>query len=585
MVIDGPVLAVGAVAIVIVVMAATWWPVVHHFRRSSHRASSAWRAGLGAVRSHLPAPAMAGVSMSVNGRGAGGLPTGTALGGIALAVGTALTAIGLTASLDALAGTPEQFGAPWDLSASTAIGNPDELRAVAELIGTSPDVEAAAAIIGTDVAIGDQVTWFQAFGPIDGVETTIGPVITAGRAPTSIDEIALGATTMADQGVSIGDTVELRTVNTNAAVTDLTVVGTTIINDGFEDNPGRGGVVTVEWIEENGEELVPDPFVVRLRPDADVQRMRADLAAVVSGGVYGPQLQSAIRNVERVSWVPFLLAALVGALAVASLTHALVLSVRRQRGQLAILKCLGFRRSQVRAAVAFHVTSLVVVAAVVGVPLGVILGRWGWRIVADEVGVASPPVTPLLWLAVIVVTVVAVANLVAAYPALGRSPNPPLTPCASSNTSRRFVSVWGSEKLTLCAARQPGGGGQHDTPEAPRPRRHQRRGADDRGDSRVSGVVAAGRMPRWSASSVHDVRPTAMPSGSATIAATAAVTAACHATAAITCRLVNPDRGEHGEGRAVRGALIRAGRGRGRRRRGRRASRRARAGRCAPVRG
>ena len=206
--------------------------------------------------------------------------------------------------------------------------------------------------------------------------------------------------------------------------TELTVVGTTIINDGFEDNPGRGGVVTVEWIEENGEELVPDPFVVRLRPDADVQRMRADLAAVVSGGVYGPQLQSAIRNVERVSWVPFLLAALVGALAVASLTHALVLSVHRQRGQLAILKSLGFRRGQVRAAVAFHATSLVVVAAVVGVPLGVILGRWGWRIVADEVGVASPPVTPLLWLAVIVVTVVAVANLVAAYPAWAAAREP-----------------------------------------------------------------------------------------------------------------------------------------------------------------
>ena len=77
--------------------------------------------------------------------------------------------------------------------------------------------------------------------------------------------------------------------------------------------------MTVEWIEENGEELVPDPFVVRLRPDADVQRLRADLAAVVTAGVSAPELQSAIRNVERVSLVPFLLAALVGLLAVASL--------------------------------------------------------------------------------------------------------------------------------------------------------------------------------------------------------------------------------------------------------------------------
>ncbi|MGI9031227.1 MAG: FtsX-like permease family protein, partial [Ilumatobacteraceae bacterium] len=416
-VIDGPVLAVGAVVVVIVVTAATWWPVAQQFRRSTHRPSTTRRTGLGAVQSHLPAPAMAGVSMSVSGGGAGGLPTGTALGGVALAVATALTAIGLTASLDALAGSPEQFGAPWDLSASAAIGNPDELPAVAEVIGASPDVEAAAAIVGTDAAIGDQVTWFQAFQPIEGVDALIGPVITAGRAPTSVDEIALGVTTMADQGVSIGDTVQLRSVNTVGTMTELTVVGTVIINDSFENNPGRGGVVTVEWIEESGQELTPDPFVVRLRPGADVERMRADLGAVASGGVYGPQLQSAIRNVDRVSWVPFLLAALVGALAIASLAHALVLSVRRQRGQLAILKSLGFRRGQVRAAVAWHATALVVVAVVVGVPLGVILGRWGWRIVADEVGVASPPVTPLLWLAVIAVGVVVVANLVAAYPA------------------------------------------------------------------------------------------------------------------------------------------------------------------------
>ncbi len=414
-VVDGAVLLVGALAVIAAVAVATCWPVVRQFRRPPH-GRWARRPGLGAVQTHLPAPAVAGMSMSVTGRGAGGLPTGTALAGVALAVSTALAAVGLTASLDSLAGSSEQFGAPWDLSASSAVGNPNELGAIADVLRESPEVEAAAAIVGTDAAIGDEVTWFQAFHPVEGVDGIIGPVITTGRAPAAIDEVALGSTTMADQGISIGDTVELRTVTSAGIVTPLTVVGTTIVNDSFEDNPGRGGVLSVDWMSEYGDELTPDPFVVRLRPGADAERIRADLQAVASGGVYGPQLQSAIRNVDRVGWMPLLLAALVGLLAVASLTHALVLSVRRQRGQLAILKSLGFRRGQVRAAVAWHASILVAAAAVVGIPVGVIVGRWGWRLVADELGVASPPVTPLPWVGGLVVGVLVVGNLVAAYP-------------------------------------------------------------------------------------------------------------------------------------------------------------------------
>ena len=61
---------------------------------------------------------MAGCWRVADGDGTGGHRAGRRNGA---------AAIGLTASLDALAGTPEHFGVPWDLSASTAIGNPDEL--------------------------------------------------------------------------------------------------------------------------------------------------------------------------------------------------------------------------------------------------------------------------------------------------------------------------------------------------------------------------------------------------------------------------------------------------------------------------
>ncbi|MGH9269884.1 MAG: FtsX-like permease family protein, partial [Ilumatobacteraceae bacterium] len=66
-VVDGAVLVVGALAVFGLVAIATCWPVVRQFRHPPHER---WLRppGLGAVQAHLPAPAMAGLSMSVSGR-------------------------------------------------------------------------------------------------------------------------------------------------------------------------------------------------------------------------------------------------------------------------------------------------------------------------------------------------------------------------------------------------------------------------------------------------------------------------------------------------------------------------------------
>ena len=417
-VVDVPVLVLGVLAVLAVVTGSTWWPVARQFRSPARRRSMTKRGGVGALGSVLPPPAAAGLCMTVNGGGAGGLPTGTAVVGVALAVAAVLGAAGLAASFETLTATPSHFGAPWDLSASDAVIEPGGSSPIAELLGEDPDVEAAAGIVGTDASIGDETSWLQAFQPVDGVAASIRPVITEGRAPAAVDEVALGSTTMADQRLSIGDSIAVQpTTSGTGDSLRLTVVGTTVVNDSFENDPGRGGVVTVEWIDRYADEVTPDPYVVRLVPGADMERFRTRLEAVASAGVNGPVRQGAIRNLDRVRWVPFLLAALIGVLALASLAHALVLSVRRQRRQLAILKSLGFRTGQVRAAVAWHASALAVAAAIIGVPLGIVAGRWGWRLVADQLGVASPPATPIVEVTAIVVGAVLLANLVAAYPA------------------------------------------------------------------------------------------------------------------------------------------------------------------------
>jgi hypothetical protein len=359
--------------------------------------------------------------MTVSGRGAGGLPTGTALAGLGLAFLTAVSAVVLWSSFDELLSTPARFGAPWDVSVSRPLNAPEQAEQIAGELAGDPRIDSGALMMTGDVKIGEQLAPIMAYTAIEGIESVISPVITSGRMPETVDEIALGSVTMDELGLSLGDHVSVDSSGTGPAEPDIstmTVVGTTVYNDTFESTPGRGGLVVPEWMDREVLSALPTPYVVTLVPGTDVQQFKDDLLPVASRSlILDPTLQGAIRNVQRVRVVPYLLAALVVLLAIASLAHALVLSVRRQRRQLAVFKSLGFRRGQVRAAVAWHTTALLAVPAIVGIPLGIVVGRWIWRIVTDGLGVASPPSTPALWIVVIVFAVLVAANLVAAVPA------------------------------------------------------------------------------------------------------------------------------------------------------------------------
>jgi ABC-type lipoprotein release transport system permease subunit len=103
-------------------------------------------------------------------------------------------------------------------------------------------------------------------------------------------------------------------------------------------------------------------------------------------------------------------------LALGTMMHALVTSVRRRRRDLAVLKTLGFMRGQVAATIAWEATTFAVVALSVGLPLGVVAGRWAWQLTASQLGVDSGPIVSLLAIAAAAAGTVLVANLVAAIP-------------------------------------------------------------------------------------------------------------------------------------------------------------------------
>ncbi len=418
-VVDWLPLTVGCAMVVAIVLLATCVPVLRmgRRRRSPGPARNPER---GLPLGLLPPPATVGVTMAVNGgRGGHGLPFGAAIASLALAVAALAAAMGLGTSLDALTSAPERFGAPWDFSfAQTFDRPPGEGGGAEAFLSGSDDVAAAAGIVGADVEIGGRVYWAQSFQPVEGIATVVRPPITAGREPVRADEIALGAITMRQLGVGIGDTVHVASTVTSSEPSPMTVVGTAVINDTYEGSPGLGAVVTPEWLaREAPEASTPDPYVARLEPGADKDAFRAAIEVEFGPTVNEPVEQAAIRNVRRIRSLPFALAAMIGLLAVSSLAHAVVLSARRHRPQLAVLRTLGFSRGQAAAAVRWQATVIGVAAVAIGLPLGVIAGSWGWRAVAERLGVASGPAVPLLAIAVAAIGTVAIAHVVAVIPA------------------------------------------------------------------------------------------------------------------------------------------------------------------------
>jgi ABC-type lipoprotein release transport system permease subunit len=124
-----------------------------------------------------------------------------------------------------------------------------------------------------------------------------------------------------------------------------------------------------------------------------------------------------VRNLTRVRWLPNTLAAVLATLGLATLGHSLFAAVRRRSRDLALLKTLGFDRAQVARTVRWQAATSVVVATVIGLPVGVAAGRWVWRLVGERVGVVPEPVTPWLLVLALAPALLTLAVVVSAVPA------------------------------------------------------------------------------------------------------------------------------------------------------------------------
>ena len=179
---------------------------------------------------------------------------------------------------------------------------------------------------------------------------------------------------------------------------------------------GSGGVMTLGGAAAVSRSPMPrNVFLVTLRKPASqaaISSLKQQFPGTVLPAVPPPE----VRDLSGVSGLPLILAFVLMLLASAIIAHTLLTSVRRRRRELAILKTVGFVARQVRATVAWQATAIAGVSLIVGLPLGLVLGRWAWTLFADQDAIAPVPVVSALTL-LAVPAVLVLANVIAAIPA------------------------------------------------------------------------------------------------------------------------------------------------------------------------
>jgi ABC-type antimicrobial peptide transport system permease subunit len=128
-------------------------------------------------------------------------------------------------------------------------------------------------------------------------------------------------------------------------------------------------------------------------------------------------LPTAVADLARIEDLPLALGAFFALLACATVAHALVSTVRRRRHDLAVLRAIGFTRRETRGAIAWQATLLAVAGLIVGVPVGIAVGRFAWRWLADDFPIVYVPPVALLAVVGVGVIAIVIANALAAGPA------------------------------------------------------------------------------------------------------------------------------------------------------------------------
>ena len=414
----------GGIAVIIAVMSGAALVIA---RRRVYRTSAAAvrpyrplgvRAVSAAQAIGLPVPVAEGIRLAFGpSADRDRVTVAPAILGTVLASVVMMATITFGSSLTTLVSHPALYGWNWTFDLSS--GN------------TTDSVHDAAPVLNSDQAVAAWTGIWYATANIDHLAvpvigmtpgSPIAPPQLSGDGLRAPDEVVLGAATLAALHKQVGDWVTVTDGGT--APFRLRIAGTATlpslgVAQTVHTEMGTGAVLDYRHIPGAMAEQ-PNEILVTLRPGASLaaqQQVMQQIVPLRNGGVVsGVQRPAEITDYRSMGVAPLILAGALAVGAVASLWLTLAASVRRRRADLALLKTLGFTRRQLAATVAWQSTLAVAAGALIGVPLGIALGRYLWDLFARQINVIPEPSVPVLIVFLVIAGALVAANLVAAIP-------------------------------------------------------------------------------------------------------------------------------------------------------------------------
>jgi hypothetical protein len=385
-------------------------PATPERARPSRAAQAVADAGMGL-------PAVVGTQLAFEpGRGSTATPVAGVLATLALIVATVTGTVAFGTNLNRLVTTKSLYGWNWDAAVGTSFGTipkaaqPEVLRA--------PGVHAMAGLTLGRLTIGKLVVPAVGIDPLVG---TVAPTLDAGRLPVENDEIALGAKTLRVAHAHIGDTID---ASIDGRRVSLRVVGIATFPAFGASSFSQAGLGTgavgraALWPQHDPQsDGAYNYFLLRYRPPGPTRAETKSLHDLLErlGCTDSTCVLDDLRPIEidgfrNARSVPLVVGIVLALLLVATLAHALTSTMRRRRGDLAVLRELGCTRRQLESIMRWQTFMLSASALVVGIPLGLVANRLVWRAFTDRFGIAPGTVLPIL-----VIGVGAAAILVAGW--------------------------------------------------------------------------------------------------------------------------------------------------------------------------
>lgn len=441
---DPVVASIGLAAVAVGVGLLGMWPVVKLARLRSSRPGPLARPSTTAMRLATMGASPSAVIGVRNALERGGdrasVPTTMAMLGTALAVvGLCATAV-FGASLTHLVNTPRLFGVGYQMNFTNPNEGPPDPTLVAQL-ENDPAVRAITEGHALEVALNSKPVALIAGQSLRG-SMLLSAV--SGHVPDGPGQIGLGAVTLRQLNTGVGSTVNLslRTPDGIREAKEKVVSEISFPNLGGVVSLGNGAAMTVGGLEdvECGSQASAVPSACTRGIFSGM--VQGGLLVSVAGGRSGQQAVTRYLNDYRaIASLPFtptslvnfgqavnfplLFGAMLAIFGAATLIHLLVVSVSRRRREVGLLKSIGFVRSQVAAAVTWQATTLAVIGTVIGVPVGIVVGKETWSAFANNLGFVPVTVVPVALTAIVVAGVLVVANLIALAPAVAATTSRP----------------------------------------------------------------------------------------------------------------------------------------------------------------